>query len=279
MLMQNRSTILIIDDEKQTTELLVSHFRRRNYEPIATVNPKIVEQTLQNFQVHLIIVDLRMEGRSGYDILESLRKQNNKIPVLVMTAYLGDEKERLAKLGITDDDVIKKPFGDFTQAETLIGKVLNKVFMPEEVDSEYEDRIYRHNKTKLLIVEDDVDLTDCLREIFEPRRYQVTVLTDGETALQYIRHNECHVALIAMKIPRLNGQFLIQKAVHVKPGLKIIPCSGAFAPEMKGLLASVGFDPEKLVAKPFDPAVLIEKVKVLAAEAGSLGASAAKSES
>lgn len=270
--MQNRSTILIIDDEKQTTELLVAHFRRRNYEPIATVNPKIVDQTLQNFQVHLIIVDLRMEGRSGYEILESLRKQNNKIPVLVMTAYLDDEKERLAKLGITDDDVIKKPFGDFTQAEALIGKVLNKVFMPEEVDSEYEDRIYRHNKTKLLIVDDEVELTDCLREIFEPRRYQVTVLTDGETAFQYIRHNECHVALIDMKIPRLDGQILIQKALRIKPALKVIPYSGAFAREMKELLTSVGFDPEKLVAKPFGAAILIEKIKVLAAEAGTLGA-------
>ncbi len=274
--MQNRSTILIIDDEKQTTELLVSHFRRRNYEPIATTNPKIVDQTLQNFQVHLIIIDLRMEGRSGYDILESLQKQNNKIPVLVMTAYLDNEKERLAKLGITDDDVIKKPFGDFTQAEALIEKVLNKVFMPGEVDSEYEDRIYRYNKTKLLIVDDEVELTDCLREIFEPRRYQVTVLTDGETALQYIRHNECHVALIDMKIPRLDGQYLIQKALRVKPALKIIPYSGAFAREMKELLASVGFDPETLVAKPFGAAILIEKIKVLAAEAGTLGDSVAK---
>ncbi len=274
--MQNRSTILIIDDEKQTTELLVSHFRRRNYEPIATTNPKIVDQTLQNFQVHLIIIDLRMEGRSGYDILESLQKQNNKIPVLVMTAYLDNEKERLAKLGITDDDVIKKPFGDFTQAEALIEKVLNKVFMPGEVDSEYEDRIYRYNKTKLLIVDDEVELTDCLREIFEPRRYQVTVLTDGETALQYIRHNECHVALIDMKIPRLDGQYLIQKALRFKPALKIIPYSGAFAREMKELLASVGFDPETLVAKPFGAAILIEKIKVLAAEAGTLGDSVAK---
>jgi len=52
-----RSTILIIDDEKQIIELLVSHFRRRNYEPIATVNPRIVEQTLQTFQVDLILLD------------------------------------------------------------------------------------------------------------------------------------------------------------------------------------------------------------------------------
>ena len=274
-----RNTILIIDDEKQTIELLVSHFRRRNYEPIATVNPKIVEQTLQTYQVHLIIVDLRMEGRSGYDILESLRKQNSKIPVLIMTAYLDQEKERLAKLGVTEDDIIKKPFGDFSQAEALIGKALNKVVLPGEVDSEYEDRIYRKNKTELLLVDDETELIDILKESFEARRYHVTVFTRGDEALEHIKKKECHVAIIDMKIPRLDGTQLIKQALAIKPNLKIIPISAACASEMKELLAGIGFDPEKLVTKPFNLETLIEQVKVMATAAGSLGTGAEKAKS
>lgn len=266
-----RSTILIIDDEKQTIELLLTHFRRRNYEPIATVNPKIVEQTLQTYQVHLILVDLRMEGRSGYDILESLKKQNSKIPVLIMTAYREEEKERLAKLGVTEEDVISKPFGDFSRAEELIAKALNKVVMPEEVGSEYEDRIYFNNKTELLLVDDETELNDMLKESFESRRYHVTVFTKGDKALEHIKKNDCHVAIIDMKIPRIDGHHLIKEALIVKPSLKVIPISAAYAREMKELLASVGFDPEKLVTKPFDLETLIEQVKVLAMEAGTLG--------
>lgn len=266
-----RSTILIIDDEKQTIELLVSHFRRRNYEPIATANPKIVEQTLQAYQVHLILVDLRMEGRSGYEILESLRRQNSKIPVLIMTAYLEDERHNLAKLGITEDDVITKPFGDFSQAETLIGKALDKMVIPEEVGSEYEDRIYRRNQTELLLVDDEDELNDMLKEVFEARRYRVTVFTRGDEALEYIRKNDCHVAIIDLKLPRLDGHHLIKEALSVKPSLKIIPISAAYARDMKELLASVAFDPEKLVTKPFDLERLIEQVKVFATESGTLG--------
>ena len=278
--MQNkRGTILIIDDEKQTIELLLSHFRRRNYEPIATVNPKIVEQTLQTYQVHLIIVDLRMEGRSGYDILESLRKQNIKIPVLIMTAYLEEEKERLAKLGVTEDDIIKKPFGDFSRAEALIAKAINKVVMPEEVGSEYEDNIYRDNKTQLLLVDDETELNDMLKESFEARRYHVTVFTKGDEALEHIKKNECHVAIVDMKIPRVDGHHLIKEALMHKPSLKVIPISAAYAKEMKELLANVGFDPDKLVTKPFDLETLIEQVKVLATEAGTLSAGAAKTKS
>ena len=115
-----KSTILIVDDEKQIIELLTTHFRRRNYEPIATVNPTIVEQTLQTFEVHLIIVDLRMERRSGYEILENLKRQNIQTPVLVMTAYLKDEKDRLLKLGISEENVIEKPFKDFASLRQLL---------------------------------------------------------------------------------------------------------------------------------------------------------------
>ncbi|MDP3981048.1 MAG: response regulator [Chlamydiota bacterium] len=274
-----RSTILIIDDEKQTIELLMTHFRRRNYEPIATVNPKIVEQTLQTYQVHLIIVDLRMEGRSGYEILESLHKQNIKIPVLIMTAYLEEEKEQLAKLGVTEKDIIKKPFGDFKQAEALIGKVLDTVVMPEEVGSEYEDQIYDNNKTHLLLVDDETELNDMLKESFEARRYQVTVFTKGDEALEFIKKSDCHVAIIDMKIPGIDGHHLIKEARQIRPELKIIPISAAYANEMKELLSSVGFDPEKLVTKPFDLETLIEQVKVLATEAGTLGARATESKS
>ena len=268
----NKSTILIVDDEKQVIELLVTHFRRRNYEPIATVNPTIVEQTLQTYQVHLIILDLRMERRSGYEILESLRKKNINIPVLIMTAFLDDEKERLKKLGITENDVIKKPFKDFADAEALINKALNKVVIPEEVGSEYEDRIYRNNKTKIVIVDDETELNDILKETLEARRYDVRVFTKGNEGFDYLKQNECNIAIVDMKIPGMDGHMLIQGVLAVKPSLKIIPISAAYAKEMRDLLASVGFPPEKLVTKPFDLSVLVEQIKVLATEIGTLPA-------
>ncbi len=265
-----KSTILIVDDEKQVIELLVTHFRRRGYEPIATVNPTIVEQALETYQVHLVVLDLRMERRGGYEILESLRQKKIKTPVLIMTAYMDQERDRLKTLGITEDDVIKKPFGDFTEAEALINKALNKVVMPGEVGSEYEDKIYRNNKTKLLIVDDEVEINEILKDDLEARRYEVKCLTKGDAALEYIKQNECHVAIVDMKIPGLAGHELIKEVLRIKPSLKIIPFSGAYAKEMRDLLASVGFDPETLITKPFDLNVLIERIKVLATEANTL---------
>lgn len=265
------STILIVDDDKAVIEQLLNHFRRRNVEPIATANPTIVEQTLEAFQVHLILLDLRMEGLDGYEVLMKLRAKNITTPVLIITAYYKDEKKRLEEIGIEADDVIEKPIRDFKKIEAAINRKLNKVIAPDEVGSDYEDEIYYDNRTKIVLVDDETELNEMLKESFEARRYHVTVFTKGDEALEYIKNNECHVAVIDMKIPRLEGHKLIREALQIKPELKVIPISAAYAKEMRELLSSVGFDPDKLVTKPFDLSTLIEQIKVLATEAGTLG--------
>ncbi len=270
--MEKKSTILIVDDEKQVVELLVTHFRRRNYQPIATVNPKVVEQTLKTFEVHLILVDLRMEKRSGYDIIESLRKQNINIPVLVMTAYLQDEKKNLEKLGITENQVIQKPFGDFSKAEALINKVLNKVLIPGEVGSEYEDRIYRNNRTKVLIVEDEREIAEMLAEELESKKYEVKIFVNGKAGLDYFVQNKdnVHIAIIDLALPGLSGDILIQEMLKLKPDIQIMPVSGHYASEIQHKLELINFPPEKLIVKPLHLEDFLEQVKVMAANAGTL---------
>ena len=267
-----KSTILIVDDEKQVIELLVTHFRRRNYETMATVNPAIVEQALQTYQVHLIVLDLRMERRSGYEILESLRRKNIQIPILIMTAYLEDERARLNGLGITDDCVIKKPFKDFAEAEALINRALNRVVMPGEVGSEYEDKIYRRNKAKVMIVDDELEIAEFLGETLESKRYGVAIFNNGQDALEHFkaRPADVHIAIIDIAIPKINGYVLIREMLRINPKVHIIPISGVYAGEVSERLKEMNFPPEKLVQKPFDLDLLVEQIKVMAASSGLL---------
>ena len=265
------STILIVDDDQAVIEQLVTHFRRRNYEPIATADPTIVEQTLNTFKVDLILLDLRMERLNGYDVLKKIRGRKLDIAILIITAYYKDEKERLKEVGITQEDVIEKPFRDFAKVEAQINKKLNKVVIPGEYYSDYENEIYLNNRTKMVLVDDEEEMIDMLKETLEPRNYDVHVFTKGDQALSYILNNECHIAIVDMKIPGLGGEEIIQKALQAKPDLKVIPFSGAYTKDMKEALSKVGFDPNKLVTKPFDIPILVEKIKVLATEVGTLG--------
>lgn len=263
-------TVLIVDDDKAVIEQLAAHFRRRNCEPIATANPLIVEQSLQTFQIDLILLDLRMERLNGYDVLQKLREKKMKIPILIITAYYEDEKERLKKIGIKQTDIIEKPFQDFTKIEALINQKLNRKTGSSEA-SDYDDAIYYENRTKVVLAEDEMELCDVFKEILQARKYHLKTFTRGDKALDYLLHNECHIAIIDMKLPGLSGEKVIQKALHAKPHLRVIPISAAYPPEVRDLLAEIGFDPKKLITKPFDVNHLVKQIKALAIKIGTLG--------
>lgn len=266
------NTILIVDDDKTVIEQLVTHFRRRGYEPIATANPSIVEQTLANFEVQLILLDLRMEKLNGYDVLKNLRAKGIQTPVLIITAYYNDEKDRLREVGITAEDVIAKPFQDFGEIETRINKKLNRIVAPEEVYSEYEDEIYYNNRAKILIADDEEEITDLLKEMFEERKYEVVTFKDGNAALEHVKANpkDCHIALVDIAMPCIPGHQLIKEMLTINPEIKCIPMSAKYPNEVEEELRSIGFDPAKLITKPFKVPLLIETIKVAAVEAGVL---------
>lgn len=268
--MSKPNTILIVDDDKTVIEQLLAHFRRRNFQPIATANPTIVEQTLDTYNVQLILLDLRMERLNGYEVLKKLQERKISIPVLIITAYYDDEKERLSKAGITHAEVIEKPFRDFAKIEATINRKLNLRVVPEQVGSDYEDEIYYGNETKIVIVDDEAELAEILKEDLEARHYEVKIFTRGDKALEHLLAEDCQIAIIDMKVPGLDGEEIIKKALAAKPNLKIIPVSGAYVKEIRELLIKVGFDPNKLITKPFDLSTLVEYIKVLATEAGTL---------
>ena len=265
-----RGTILIVDDDQTIINQLVRHFRMRNCEPIATTNPTIVEETLKAFEVHLILLDLRMERLSGYEVLKRLREKNVKVPILIITAYYQDEKAKLAQFGFTQEDVIEKPFGDFSRIETQINKKLGTTVIPDEYLSPYENRVYLNNKTKLVLIEDYAEINDMLKDIFESRNYEVHIFEKGKEALDYLLQNECHIVLLDMLLPDLNGDQIIKHVLAKKPSLKFIPVTGGDIRDVKKLLSEIGFNPDLLVTKPYELPSLVEQIKVLAVEAGTL---------
>ncbi len=264
------STILIIDDDPIVIEQLLTYFRRLNYEPIATAKSTMITQILDSFEVHLAVLDLRMEGLDGHAVLKKIRERNATLPVLIVTAYYQSEKAKLEAAGITANDVIEKPFRNFAKIEASIATKLKQTGRIE-TSNDFEDDIYYTNKTKVVIVDDESDIIDMFREVLEARKYEVISFAKAVPALEYIQKNDCQIAVVDMKMPELSGDQLIPKILEAKPNMQIVPISASYAPEIKNLLSQIGFDPTKLVTKPFDIYLVIEKIKQLAILAGTLG--------
>ncbi|HLC16492.1 MAG TPA: response regulator [Thermodesulfovibrionia bacterium] len=102
--------ILIIDDEPDMVKLLSMILRsRKDYSLITTINPLEGVELLKQDQFDLVITDLKMPGLDGEEVLESVKKLNADLPVIVITAFSTvDSALKLIKKGASD--YITKPF-------------------------------------------------------------------------------------------------------------------------------------------------------------------------
>jgi DNA-binding response OmpR family regulator len=57
----------------------------------------------------------------------------------------------------------------------------------------------------LLITDDDVALRQTLRDAFEPRGFATKLAADGDEALEVVQHNQIHLVLLDLHMPRLSG--------------------------------------------------------------------------
>ena len=61
------------------------------------------------------------------------------------------------------------------------------------------------NKTKILIVDDDVNICEILKDILEEKGYEVTTVNDGGSAIDCARNSAQDVILLDMRLPDMNG--------------------------------------------------------------------------
>ena len=107
--MSGNPRILIADDEVRLAEALRQGLTRRGYEVTVVHNGTDALQLAKSAGFDLILLDLMLPGLSGYRVLEGLRAEGIKTPVLMLTAKDGEYDEADA-LDLGADDYMTKPF-------------------------------------------------------------------------------------------------------------------------------------------------------------------------
>ncbi|GIX06400.1 MAG: hypothetical protein KatS3mg115_0803 [Candidatus Poribacteria bacterium] len=105
------ATILLIDDERDITEVLAMMLRTGGYKNVHIVNdPRRAVETFRTIRPDLVITDLAMPGMDGFDVVQALRAEaTTYVPIIMMTAY-ADRDNRLNALRLGVQDFISKPF-------------------------------------------------------------------------------------------------------------------------------------------------------------------------
>ncbi len=84
----SKPKILVVDDEKHIRMLYQEELESEGYEVATTDGEEAIENVLARENPAVIILDIRLgPGRSGLDLLQTIRSRDAKLPVILCTAY------------------------------------------------------------------------------------------------------------------------------------------------------------------------------------------------
>ncbi|MFB0528254.1 MAG: response regulator [bacterium] len=114
-------------------------------------------------------------------------------------------------------------------------------------------------KTNILIVDDEIDLLETLGDIFESKGYNVTMVEDGNKALELLRKKYFDIVLMDLKMPGISGVESFREVKTLHPSAAIIMMTaGSVREEIK---EAMGAGVDAVVDKPFNVKKLVATIE------------------
>jgi two-component system response regulator CssR len=104
-----KKVICIVEDEKDLNELVKRYLEKEGYEVRSYLTFDDAAKHTGDEDVHLWILDIMLDDKSGFDLIEEIRMKNEDVPVIFMSAR-DKEFDRIIGLEKGSDDYITKPF-------------------------------------------------------------------------------------------------------------------------------------------------------------------------
>ena len=91
----NEINILIVEDEQRLAEILKKQLNESGFNVEIAVDGYLGKQMVERKRYNLILLDINLPLINGYDLCKEIRKTNNNIPIIMLTA-LGTQDNKVA---------------------------------------------------------------------------------------------------------------------------------------------------------------------------------------
>jgi CheY-like chemotaxis protein len=197
--------VLAIDDDPDAIELLQENLADAGYQVIGVRSGDAGVQKAKALRPYAITLDIMMPNKDGWQVLHELKNDpaTRDIPVILLTIV--DKKALGYQLGAAD--YLVKPL----DREALLAAL---------------QRVAHANggiaPKRLLIVDDDPNVIDIVRQQLPENGYELAAAADGVAALETLARHRPDVILLDLMMPRLDGFGLIEQ-LRQRPDYASIP--------------------------------------------------------
>ena len=147
-----KKVIAIVEDEKDLNELVKRYLEKEGYEVRSYLTYEEASAHTSDDDVHCWILDIMLDDKSGFDLIEEIRMQSPEVPVVFMSAR-DKEFDRIIGLEKGSDDYITKPFSP----KDLVLRINNIM-----------KRTYKEDANRIVI--DGYEIDEAQRLVFEKGR-------------------------------------------------------------------------------------------------------------
>ena len=215
--------ILLVDDEKEFVDSLSERLELRDLDADIAYDGEQALQAVKAGEPDLMVLDLRMPGIDGIEVLRRVKKSHPGVQVIILTGHGTDKEEREAK-NLGAFAYLQKP----VDIDQLVG-ALHK------------------EKLKVLLVDDEKEFVDSLSERLELRNIDPEIAYDGEQAIRAVEEGNPDLMVLDLRMPGINGIEVLRKVKKTNPDVQVVVLTGH------------GTDKEEKIAKKLGAVAYLKK--------------------
>jgi DNA-binding response OmpR family regulator len=171
-MMKNKPVILAVDDQFHNIKLLEGFLVRQGYKIISAESGEEALGKFSGNQVDLVLLDVKMPGMSGFEVLTELRadKKTRRIPVVMITAY-NENEARVKAFESGCDDFISKPFDQY-ELLARVKSLLRIKFLNDEIDEarEFAESVINTVREPLISLDQDLRVVTANHSFYDTFR-------------------------------------------------------------------------------------------------------------
>lgn len=122
--MADKSRILVVDDEDALRTVLSNELTSEGYDVNTASNGDEAISTIQKKLFDLVLLDIKMPGLTGFEVLKFVKEKHPKTKVVMLTGF-ADLKNAIESKKLGAEDFVSKPY-DLVDLLTTIERVLSE---------------------------------------------------------------------------------------------------------------------------------------------------------